>query len=180
MVFDPDGNGDRIWVLGGGSDTNNVWSSPDGKSWVQEIADSGHNVDWNAMMGHASAVFDDKIWIIGWDYSRDKNYRDYVWSSANGRSWSRGKRLPYAIVDSSILSYSNRLWILGGKHDLHEKTFSSATPAADWTTESSPPPTSRAFTAHRAVVFDNSIWMLGGMHGWATRIDDVWRMSASR
>ena len=39
VVFDPDGNGERIWVLGGfdGKDLNDVWSSANGSTWTESI-----------------------------------------------------------------------------------------------------------------------------------------------
>jgi hypothetical protein len=61
----------RIWVMGGLTGDqdpygnswilNDVWSSPDGVNWTRETAAAS----WPARSGHASAVFNGRLWIFG-------------------------------------------------------------------------------------------------------------------
>ena len=91
VVFNPDGTGDRIWVLGGQDDThifNDVWSSPDGANWTR-VDDAA---DWKARYDHTSVVFNpdgtgEKIWVMGGKDST--NIFNDVWNSADGVNWTR-------------------------------------------------------------------------------------------
>ena len=112
VVFDPDGNGDRIWVLGGITkepdsrqrSMNDVWSSTDGKAWIEsEPQENGITVTkktagpdknwWPARRSHTSVVFDpdgngDRIWVLGgWGESGLND----VWSSPDGKNWVESK-----------------------------------------------------------------------------------------
>jgi hypothetical protein len=58
----------RIWVIGGesvqGSSTtklNDVWTSPDGETWVREQ----EHAPWSPRSYHTSLVFNNRIWVIG-------------------------------------------------------------------------------------------------------------------
>jgi dihydrofolate reductase len=82
VVFD-DGDGKKMWVIGGNTqgtvDTrlNDVWSSTDGVTW----AESTVTVGFSKRRNHQSLVFDNKIWVIGGN-SADGNLND-VWSFSN-------------------------------------------------------------------------------------------------
>ena len=171
VVFDPDGNGERIWVIGGRSALfyNDVWSSADGETWIEESAQAGASVGWAIRASHSSAVFDNKIWIIGgWANRRNSNS---VWYSTNGRAWTRDTYLPHGVSNTSAVKYKDRLWSLGG--DSRKESFwSSASPATEWTAEN----TLSAYNTHtQAVVFKNRIWLLGGYYE-GNRTNRVWNM----
>ena len=84
----------RIWVLGGlrshsvASEAylNDVWSSVNGIDWIRVTA----NADWFGRDGHATAVFDGQIWVMGGDY-----YFNDVWVSRDGANWSTANSLDY-------------------------------------------------------------------------------------
>ena len=159
----------KIWVMGGslgspqiGKKYNDVWSSTDGSFWVNEN-DGG----WNESALHASAVFDDKIWVIGGFDDEDK-----VWSSTKGQTWDKAADLPNNLSNTRAVDYKGRLWSIGGSSDGTKVFLSSASPATGWTVENTLP---EAIRQTRAVVFKNRIWLLGGLYGGA-QTDKVWKM----
>lgn len=58
---------DRIYVFGGGNYVpeyhakNDVWSSADGVHWQEETASAG----WSPRLWFSSAVYRDRIWVLG-------------------------------------------------------------------------------------------------------------------
>ncbi len=56
----------KLLVTGGeGKDCylNDIWSSEDGNTWAQEVEENG--VIWCPRKGHAAAVLNDKLYIMG-------------------------------------------------------------------------------------------------------------------
>jgi hypothetical protein len=106
---------DKLWILGGGLSSgradklpsrllNDVWSSADGVNWTQVTA----NAPWSPGDGHASLVFNDKIWVIGGN-------RD-VWSSSDGKNWIQvtDKAEWSARGGNGSLVFDGKMWIFGG------------------------------------------------------------------
>ena len=174
VVFDPDGRGERIWVMGGydGKERNDVWSSPDGSNWTQVDAAA----EWKARQGHTSVVFPPdgagkKIWVMG---GKDVDFKELndVWSSDNGQTWGKGTGLTHPINYARTVEYKGRLWNLGGFGGGTNSFLSSATPATGWTAEDTLP---EAINETQAVVFKNRIWLLGGRYDRKVT-DKVWKM----
>lgn len=102
----------RIWVLGGYNpgkitgDTylEDVWSSADGETWIQETA----SAPWLGRRGHASVVFDDgtgeAMYVIGgFMVNEETGFRQYtndVWRSTDGTQWTLIKERTYPELDS--------------------------------------------------------------------------------
>ena len=102
----------RIWVMGGYNpgkvkgDTylEDVWSSEDGIVW-EEVNPSA---PWLGRRGHASVVFDDgsgeAMYVIGgFVVNEETGYREYrndVWRSTNGVSWTQIKDRSQPELDS--------------------------------------------------------------------------------
>ena len=196
VVFAPDGEGERIWVLGGSDGTNrlnDVWSSPDGETWTQVDADAG----WTARYGHTSVVFDRKIWVLGGNDSTSR--LNDVWSSTDGSTWTEstppsnarkitsgtGKNWwPIRYAHTSVVfdpdGAGKRIWVMGGFSpgiDTFNDVWSSADgetwtqvdAAADW----------KARSFHTSVVFDPAgagkrIWVMGGRDVAFDSLNDVW------
>jgi hypothetical protein len=60
------GGGERMWVIGGYAPLsatyyNDTWSSADGTTWTPGTTNAG----FLARAGHSSAVFRDRLWVIG-------------------------------------------------------------------------------------------------------------------
>jgi dihydrofolate reductase len=126
VVFN-DGTGEKIYVIGGninssagsvggvtGSDeSNDVWSSTNGKTWTP-VKDNNEN-GFSARNGHTSAVFDDKMWVIGGNDSTQ--LLNDVWSSTNGKTWieetDNNPRFSIRFRHTSEV-FKKRIWLLAG------------------------------------------------------------------
>ncbi|MCC7337326.1 MAG: hypothetical protein IT422_19735 [Pirellulaceae bacterium] len=109
---------DRIYVFGGGSyvpdyhATNDVWSSADGVHWQQETADA----PWHPRLWFSSAVYRDRMWVLGgWSNNPSTNWGD-VWSSQDGKTWTELKSdvIWKARHEHSAFVFQDKLWIAGG------------------------------------------------------------------
>jgi len=164
----------KIWVLGGTCTAggsyrcNDVWCSEDGVNWSKVTPAA----EWTERDGHASVVFNGKIWVLG-GQSSVGGLRNDVWFSSDGASWSRATasagwepRTRHAAV-----VFDNKMWVLGGsrKNDVWYSSdgtnWTLATAEAEWS----------ARDYHAATVFDGSIWVLGGYD--PNLRNDVWYSS---
>ncbi len=168
VVFD-----NKMWVLGGwdalvgGAFLNDVWYSTNGVTWTQATANAG----WTARRGHASVVFDNRIWLLGGaDVSSRKND---VWYSTNGATWTQATANAQwsARWFHASAVFDNKMWVLGGNslndvwYSTNGVTWTQATANAGWS----------ARFSHTSVAFDNKIWVLGGYDGGYR--NDVWYSS---
>jgi dihydrofolate reductase len=85
VVFDK-----RIWVIGGrkgrahiGTNNNEVWNSTNGATWTTITA----TVKFTARRAHSSAVFNNRVWVIGGDDGASsvdsRNLKNDVWYYSN-------------------------------------------------------------------------------------------------
>jgi len=114
VVFDG-----KIWVMGGRTEDerpgvllNDVWSSPDGVNWTQATA----NASWEPRLGQPSAVFDNKLWVIGGSTSTDFAVFDDVWFSENGTDWIQATdAAPWGkLTWHAAPAFGDKLWVIGG------------------------------------------------------------------
>ena len=120
---------DKIWVMGGQTIPNyassdeaiyqDIWTTTDGIGWEQVKPEEPY---WSprGMIG-GSAVFKDRIWILGggtYDTPKypERNYFNDVWSSADGIHWKRlVASAPWAPRQyHDVAVFDNRLWVLEG------------------------------------------------------------------
>lgn len=111
----------RMWILGGtenyyfGNDKslkNDVWSSKDGKNWKLET----DNAPWSPRLWFSSAVYRDRIWVLGgWSNNPSRNWGD-IWSSADGKNWEQfqSKATWKERHEHSAFVFQDKLWIAGG------------------------------------------------------------------
>lgn len=82
---------DKIWVTGGRGSSpykndliiylNDIWSSPDGVSWTEELTIA----PWTARYNHQTVVFNDKMWLFGGQTGSTAATRvNDIWSSDDG------------------------------------------------------------------------------------------------
>ena len=108
----------RIYVFGGGNYVpkyeafNDVWSSADGVDWRQET----EAAPWHPRLWFSSAVYRDRMWVLGgWSNDPSTNWGD-VWYSRDGKDW---KQLQSKVIwkerhELSSFVFDDRLWIAGG------------------------------------------------------------------
>lgn len=131
----------QLWVIGGTSNTdiygdasgnstqgtffsgtevgtNDVWSSPDGITWTQKLAD--HDTpgagQFSRRNGLAAAVYDGKMWVIGGNNVTTSNALNDVWFSTDGVTWTQATAAaPFAArTELEAVEFEGKLWILGG------------------------------------------------------------------
>jgi hypothetical protein len=94
--------GGKMWLLGGWNPgvfsaqcANDVWSSKDGATWVQERPNTfkdpnafDHKKDWEGRHYAGYHVFGGQMWIVGGDPLQGR-YQTDSWSSTDGKTWTR-------------------------------------------------------------------------------------------
>lgn len=110
--------GNKIYLFGGGNyvpkyhAVNDVWSSEDGIHWKQETAAA----PWAARLWFSTAVYRDKLWVLGgWSNNPSRNWGD-AWYSADGRNWHElktGAKWKERHEHSAYV-FQDKLWIAGG------------------------------------------------------------------
>ena len=189
VVFD-----NKMWVMGGRSNLNDVWWSSDGTTWTNAnargpVRDPDANPvtyrsHWSNRFDHTVVVFDNKMWVMGGFGGGEWND---VWSSSDGENWTRlthirdGAEWPIR-NDHAAVVFDNKMWIMGGSGRANNrKAILSdvwwSTNGSDWTnTNASEHWTNR--DAHAAVVLNEKIFLMGGCKDAFSnedcRLKDVW------
>ena len=175
---------ERIWTAGGIQETagleartNRIYASnAEATSWTR-MNPTGRV--WSERTGHAAAVFDGKLWILGGEKRFFELLND-VWHSTDGTDWNE------ATTDASwdaryghrAVAFANRLWLSGGFDGLNYfKDFYASADGISWraidaTFDSAYP--GRAF--HGFLATDEALWILGG-RGASGNLNDVWKSS---
>ena len=87
-------HGGNLWVLGGCApenfvcvDKDDVWRSADGRTWNRVTLATG----FSARQGHQLFSYRGSLWVVGGSTagSTVSSYRNDVWRSADGRSWTQ-------------------------------------------------------------------------------------------
>jgi hypothetical protein len=164
----------KLWVLGGyslqapGSGVfNDVWSSPDGVNWTQEVAVA----PWPAQSFHTSVVFDNRMWVIGGGAAEQE-----VWSSPDGVNWTlETDSAPWPpVAGHTSVVYHGRMWVVGGLtvgNQVLNQAWSSVD-GVNWVLESPNAPWGRR-AKHASVVFNHRMWIMGGSGDFQSR-PDIW------
>jgi hypothetical protein len=165
----------RLWLSGGYVETDtdyilfdDVWSSADGRSWVQETA----SAEYYQRAWHKMVAYDNKLWIIGGetvDEEGDPVLLDECWSSANGVTWQLRSQVVsfFARKQMQCASFNGKLWVFGG---YGKNSFGTVVPLNDiWSTSNGDTWTlekSNAGFAGRCsfgmTQFNGRIWLAGG------------------
>jgi hypothetical protein len=191
LVFD-----NQMWLLGGWNPRDKVnfpkicnseiWSSIDGKTWMQRVA----KAPWEGRHTAGWVVFDNKMWIVGGD-ANQKHYQSDVWNTSDGLNWTQvtatapwGSRALHCTV-----VHDGKIWVMGGQTlpqfvpGVPEQFFNdvwNTSDGATWTrvTEHAAWP-SRGMSGG-SVVFKGRMWLLGGgtydtpQHRQRLFYNDVW------
>ncbi len=108
----------KIYLFGGGNYVpeyaafNDVWMSEDGKTWtcVTESA------PWHPRLWFSSAVYRDRMWVLGgWSNNPSKNWDD-VWYSKDGASWTplKAGATWRERHEHSVFVFDDKLWVAAG------------------------------------------------------------------
>jgi len=170
----------KLWVLGGMAIINNgaavvgyandVWSSSDGINWNQET----NSAAWSVRGNHTSAVFDNKIWLMGGNASSGSTRYNDIWSSTDGTSWVQETDATWSGRKSHASTvFNNKLWITGGNTGYYgnDNEVWSSSNGVDWIRQDSIGLWAGR-SAHSSLVFNNKMWILGGISG--NYQNDIW------
>ncbi len=180
----------RMYAIGGWNPilyptaltTNDVWSSADGLTWVQEKANTFTNpatfdpaLDWEGRHFGGYVVHDDKMFIVGGDPLQG-DYQNDIWSSTNGKDWSRVTPT-WGINPTRTFSYvaefQNKIWLLGGQ-SFSSFGLGNVTPAAHsdvWNTFdglawNKVPPTTQVWSGRGIIgnqaTLNGRLWVVAG------------------
>ena len=111
VVFDG-----KIWIIGGDTFNgllgilNDVWQSADGSIWTEVTEEAA----FDGVKDHTTAVFDNKMWVIGGRDSR-LNSND-IWQSSDGISWSQViEEIPFTKrTGHTTVIFNDKIWVIGG------------------------------------------------------------------
>ena len=175
---------DDLYVFGGDHIHNvfDVWKSRDGINFTCVNEDLGETVGSRLLYG--ACAHNDQLFVLGGQagLGLDAGLTD-VWSSADGVDWrqiARGLDFLGKNLSGSVVSFINKLWVIGGGYYGHpdpaerwtNHIYSSPDGVA-WTQEPDPPWTGRQYT--NVCVWDNKLWMVGGTD--EHNLADIWHMS---
>lgn len=164
----------KIWVIGGrnsffsGSELNDVWSSSDGDTWVQESA----NTSFPPKYAHKVLTYDNQLWIIGGRNINDNISKQEVWKSVDGINWTLvTNNADFSNGNSfAAIVFKNRMWKIAGGNN----TVYSSTDGENWNLENS----TAAFgerSKHSVTLFDDKLWLVSGSEpNKSAPEEDVW------
>lgn len=133
------------------------------------------DAEFSLKFGHATVVFDDKLWLIGGSGGVGEND---VWYTSDGVSWIKatenaafsGRLYHTATV------FDNKMWVIGGYDGNHNNDVWFSSDGSTWTKATENVAFSKRNT-HTTVVFDNKMWVIGGFDVDNKRKNDVWYSS---
>ena len=161
----------RLYMLGGwdgNNHLNDVWSSTDGRIWVEETA----HADWSGRNRHQAVSHHGRLYVLGgWG----GELLNDVWSSADGKVWV--EETAHADwsgrYEHQAVSFNGRLYVLGGwdggnrLNDVWSsadgKVWVEETAHADWSGRNN----------HKVVSHHGRLYVLGGSDG-NNLLNDVW------
>ncbi|KAK3604764.1 hypothetical protein CHS0354_000422 [Potamilus streckersoni] len=125
VVFTKSGGTQKMYLIGGhdvnSTRLNDVRSSADGSSWVNETANSTSKFTERYL--NSALVFNNKMWVIGG--ADGTNKRDDVWSSSDGGTWTqevenasfltKSNSDKTARSDFSTIVFDKKIYLWGGK-----------------------------------------------------------------
>ena len=174
LVFDG-----KMWLLGGWNPSDRVnfpnitnsevWSSTDGETWTEEVAEA----PWEGRHTAGYAVFDEQMWVIGGDPIQG-HYQPDVWSSPDGVTWTEvASDVPWGqrvLHHTAVLG--DRVYVMGGQTLPHftaeddESAFYNdvwaSEDGATWTQLLDEAPWSPRGMIGGSAVMGDRIWLLGG------------------
>lgn len=152
----------QIWIMGGYDGTSyysDIWSSPDGTTWVQVVAVA----PWGKRTGMKAVVFNNQMYVMG-GANAGTFYND-VWSSSDGLNWQllTNSAAWSARNAFGLVAFNNGMFITGGAlavGNSNEVWYS--TDGANWELVF----TGAAFgqtSSHSMLVYDDKMWVIGGV-----------------
>ncbi len=178
---------EKIWVIGGefwsGTEIpkNDVWSSADGVTWTQVLADTATPgpSQFERRCRFSMLTDGDAMYILG---GAGATRLDDVWSSTDGATWTQVRADGaaggfVARIDHSSFNLNGTFYVLAGSDTVGAlaDVWSSSDKGATWTklTDSAFPP--RAY--HAFASYGGKFWVASGFHDSYVVMNDLWSSS---
>ena len=178
----------RMWLIGGAGSTNlnDVWSSPDGSSWTQQLANTaspGTN-QFAQRAGMVGLSFNNALWVLA---GQGTSYFNDTWTSTDGTTWTQelantaspGPNQFPTRGQASGMVYNNKMWIIGGYSGTNYlNDVWSSSDGVSWTktlSDTASPGVNQFSRRYgqASAVFNNKMWVMGGYDG-ANYLNDTW------
>jgi len=179
-----------IWVIGGTPNPSNttsvglndVWSSPDGITWTQVLANTPGTppaTQFPGRWGSAAVSFNGNIFLMcghasgtgGGDIDVD------TWSSINGTTWNQVANNFTPVYYHQLVVNNNLMWFTCGYAPYQGGAFNGVNSSSTWTswTNAGTMPFTGRFD-HLSLSFNNQVWIMGGCNNDSslTYFNDVW------
>lgn len=189
----------QLWVIGGRDlhvthlTYNDVWASADGKNWTEIKPQQ----TYSGRSGHAAAVFDQKLWVVGGSEAyggmydggeiASNYYLSDVYNTSDAQSWQQitasasfGWRSGHEMI-----AFKDKLWLIAGqaKRNMQKNDVWSTSDGKNWTEIKPITPIFSKRAGHQLAVYKDALWLIGGNNNndvWATRDGATWgEMTAS-
>lgn len=182
-----------MWVIGGTPNPDNstsiglndVWSSPDGITWTQVLANAPlitpatATTQFPTRWGAAAVSFNNNIYLTcGHASGMGVNtVNSDIWSSANGTTWSLVIDDLVNVYYHQIVVNNNAMWFTCGYAPWEGGAYNgvnSTNNGTAWTNAGVMPFTGRF--GHLSLSFNNQVWIMGGCNNTdsLTYFNDVW------
>ena len=182
-----------IWVIGGTPNPSNsssiglndVWSSPDGITWTQVLANAPGitlgtaTTQFQPRWGAAAVSFNGNIYLMGGhDSGFGVNTIDAdTWTSANGSTWSFVSTNFGPVCYHQLVVANNLMWFTCGYAPFDGGAFAYVASSNNWITwNNAGTVTFPPRYGHLSLAFNNQVWIMGGCDstGSLTYYNDVW------
>jgi N-acetylneuraminic acid mutarotase len=170
--------GGKLWLLGPGRDgVSRAWSSENGDDWVNV---PGANVlpqrVWPGVISFAG-----KLWMIGGldgDTGNPASFKNDVWSSADGNTWTRVlANAPFTARYAHAVYVANgRLFVAGGVEGppyVRPTDIWSTSDGVTWRQDLVSAPFG-ARVGHKVAALNGRLWLTGGSDELNQFPSDVW------
>lgn len=157
----------RIYIMGGQTTDptgltslfmNDVWSTADGVTWIQETTAAG----WAPRTWPCCVTFNNGMWVFGGSSGTTD-----VWFSTDGSHWSQiSQTAPWTNpgLIAGALTFSDKIWMIGGAVGARGRQVWWTIDGINWTQS-----TAAAFTTGRhsqgVCVYNNLMWAMNGFDG---------------
>lgn len=137
-----------------------TWSSADGITWTKSLSTAASAPGTPTIVcGGQPVVFQNKVWLLG-----DRSNGTAVCSSFDGTNWKiENSHTPWTERQVTLLSFNNKLWVIGGYDEVSGTTFTDVWSSSDgvtWTKVGNSPALSTLLGNWSVTVaYDNKIFL---------------------
>lgn len=153
-----------------------VWSSADGFAWNKEMHEAPTATTSLGAGGMQLLTQGDRLLLMGGLKWLNPAYVRELWSSTDGRNWSKLIDALPVRADSymQLLQLNGQLWLFGSPStDAYAVEVWSSTDGVAWTRVAASPAFAPRF-AYKALAYDGRLWIVGGSIPLSNPQDDVW------